>query len=508
MSYIINNTNGDQIAVVADGTIDTTLDIKLIGKNYAGYGEAQNENFVFLLENFSHPYPPAKAVKGQIWFDSGTSKLKFFDSSKWRTTGGAEIGDSAPAGLTVGDMWFDTSQNQLNTWDGEQFVLIGPQAAGTQTTEMLSKNVRDASQDHTSHAIIQGIVNGETIFIISRDSVFTLDDMLNPIAGFTKIQKGITLRNTNDDLQPGQTITDHRFWGTATNADRLGGHLPSDFALSNNASFTSQVHFSEAGLTVGGSSPDYRLWIYNEAQTSGGTLIPIIHNKVSDQIIFKTTVNNSTKTPLKIVGIDVLPGEDNVSTIGTSTNRFNKVYATLFKGTSDQADALSVGGTYRTASIDVAASTIVARTSVNETINGVATTAGSIKATYFVGTATSAYYADLAEKYLADRNYEVGTVVMVGGEKEVTACQPGNRALGTISENPAYMMNSHLEGGIYIALKGRVPVKVSGPITNGDRLVAGENGTAVASSYAIDIFAIALESSNDSGVKIIEAVIL
>jgi hypothetical protein len=69
-------------------------------------------------------------------------------------------------------------------------------------------------------------------------------------------------------------------------------------------------------------------------------------------------------------------------------------------------------------------------------------------------------------------------------------------------------MNSHLEGGIYIALKGRVPVKVSGPITKGDRLVAGENGTAVASSYAIDIFAIALESSNDSGVKIIEAVIL
>ena len=511
MSYIINNTNGDQIAVVADGTIDTTLDIKLIGKNYAGYGESQNENFVFLLENFSRPYPPSKAVKGQIWFDSGTSKLKFFDSVKWRTTGGAEIGDSAPAGLTVGDMWFDTLHNQLNTWDGTQYVLIGPQAAGTQTTEMLSKNVIDASSDHISHAIIQGIVNGETIFTISRDSVFTLDDTINPIAGFTKIQKGITLRNTNDDLQPGQTITDHRFWGTATNADRLGGHLPSEFAYASNASFTTQVHFPEVGLTVGGDAPNYRLWIYNEAQTSGGPLIPIIHNKVSDQIIFKTTVNNSTKTPLKIVGIDLVPGEDNISIIGSSTSRFNKVYATLFKGTADNADNLSVGGTYRAASIDASSGTVVARTNANEMINGVATTAGSIKATYFVGTATSAYYADLAEKYLADKNYEVGTVVMVGGEKEVTACQSGYRALGTISENPAYMMNSHLVDGTYIALKGRVPVKVYGPVKKGDRLIAYTNGVAKALTpleMPDLVFAIALEDNTNPDVKIVEAVIL
>ena len=509
MSYIINNTIGNQISVVADGTIDTTLDIKLIGKNYAGYGEIQNENFVFLLENFSNTTPPAKAIKGQIWFDSGANKLKFFDNNKWRTTGGAEIGNVPPVGLTIGDMWFDTSSNQLNTWNGSEYVLIGPQAAGTATTEMVSKNVKDNTVDHANHAIIQAIVNGETIFTISRDSVFTLDDTVNPIAGFTKIQKGITLRNTNNDLQPGQTQTDHRFWGTATNAERLGGHLPSEFAYANNASFTSQVHFPEAGFTVGGYSPNYRLWVYNEAQGNGGQLIPIIHNKVSDTIIFKTTVNNIAKTPIKLVGIDVVPGEDNISTIGTPTVRFNKVYATLFKGTADQADALSVNGTYKTASPEASSGTIVSRTSINETINGVPTTPGSIKATYFVGTATSAYYADLAEKYLSDENYEVGTVVMIGGEKEVTACKAGSRALGTISANPAYMMNSHLEGGTYIALKGRVPVKVSGPVNKGDRLVAGNNGTAVVSLIPVaDVFAIALESSDDSSVKIIEAVIL
>ena len=62
MAYIINKTNGTQIAVVEDGTIDQTTDLKLVGKNYAGYGEIQNENFVHLLENFASANQPAKAL--------------------------------------------------------------------------------------------------------------------------------------------------------------------------------------------------------------------------------------------------------------------------------------------------------------------------------------------------------------------------------------------------------------------------------------------------------------
>ena len=101
MSYTITRTNGAQVAVVADGTIDATLDLKLIGKNYAGYGGVQNENFVYLLENFASNNPPPRAISGQIWFDSSSSKLKFYDGVKFRTTGGAEISATAPTGLTV-----------------------------------------------------------------------------------------------------------------------------------------------------------------------------------------------------------------------------------------------------------------------------------------------------------------------------------------------------------------------------------------------------------------------
>ena len=74
MAYIINNYNTAQLTVVEDGTIDQTTDLKLVGKNYAGYGEIQNENFVFLLENFAGNNEPPKALIGQIWFDAGSNQ--------------------------------------------------------------------------------------------------------------------------------------------------------------------------------------------------------------------------------------------------------------------------------------------------------------------------------------------------------------------------------------------------------------------------------------------------
>jgi hypothetical protein len=113
MSYSIDKYNGTTIAVVEDGTIDSTLDIKLIGKNYAGYGEVQNENFVHLLENFAGSASPPRPITGQIWYDISTKKIKFYDASsaRWRTAGGAESasGPTGPVGLGQGDFWWETS---------------------------------------------------------------------------------------------------------------------------------------------------------------------------------------------------------------------------------------------------------------------------------------------------------------------------------------------------------------------------------------------------------------
>jgi hypothetical protein len=123
------------------------------------------------------------------------------------------------------------------------------------------------------------------------------------------------------------------------------------------------------------------------------------------------------------------------------------------------------------------------------------------------GTATSSQYADLAEKYLADKDYDAGTVMMIGGSTEVTQCSEGNRAIGVVSAEPGFMMNRELKNGTYIALKGRVPVKIHGNVKKNQRLIAGPNGTAVATLTAnSDVFAVALEDSN--GKDIIEALVL
>jgi hypothetical protein len=191
--------------------------------------------------------------------------------------------------------------------------------------------------------------------------------------------------------------------------------------------------------------------------------------------------------------------------------RFKTINAVTFDGTATRADALYVAqDDYRTASSAASAGTVAIRTTAPQQVFGVNTTPGSLNATFFIGTATAANYADLAEKYLADAEYEVGTVMTIGGEKEITACKFGDRALGAVSEKPAYLMNLELENGTAVALKGRVPVKVVGTVKKGARMVAHDNGCAIAASFHQhpDVFAIALETSDDTGIKLIECVIL
>ena len=133
----------------------------------------------------------------------------------------------------------------------------------------------------------------------------------------------------------------------------------------------------------------------------------------------------------------------------------------------------------------------------------------TVYATVFDGTATEALYADVAEKYLCDEKYETGTVLSVGGAKELTASSVDNAhsVLGVVSDNPALLMNTGLEDGIAVALKGRVPVKITGSVKQGDRLApslikgkAEANNDRMAWSFAIAL--------HDSDSDIVEAVIL
>lgn len=483
MSYSVDRYRGSATYTVEDGTIESSLDIKLIGKNYAGYGEVQNENFVHLLENFSGADAPARPLSGQLWFDSSNSKLKFYDGTKFRTTGGAEVGPNAPGGLTTGDFWWDNVNKQLFSWDGAAFVLVGPLGvSGAGTTQFRSRNVIDVLGN--SHAIIESIVDADTIFIISADE-FTLN-VSNTITGYSLIKKGTTLINSNSGI----TSTDHVYWGTSSNSLKLNGLSSGDFVLSSAANFAGLVSFADVGFRVGDDN-DLRVFV------SGGN-IPTIQNQVGNTITFQTTSASVTVTPLRLVAEDVLPGVDNTTDLGSTTLKFATVYANSFNGPATQSDSLNVGGTYRTAAVAATINTVAVRDG-----------SGNLSANIFNGTATSAQYADLAEKYLPDSEYSVGTVMSVGGAKEITASNSGDRAIGVISENPAFMMNKDLEGGVYVALKGRVPVKVTGTVIKGQRLVAANDGTAVISAaHNSNVFAVALETNADAGIKLVECVIL
>ena len=133
----------------------------------------------------------------------------------------------------------------------------------------------------------------------------------------------------------------------------------------------------------------------------------------------------------------------------------------------------------------------------------------------FLGTATAAQFADLAEIYASDEDYEPGTVLIFGGKEEVTTTTMfcDHRVAGIVSTEPAHLMNSNAEG-VAVALRGRVPCKVEGVVNKGDLIVTSPKaGIAVAITQesaipnAVCVIGKAIKNSTDSGIKLIEVVV-
>ncbi len=490
MAYVINLTNGSQLATVEDGTIDQSTSLKLVGKNYAGYGEIQNENFVHLLENFSSANQPAAPLTGQIWFDSSGKKLKFYDGTKFRTTGGAEVSTTQPVGLTTGDFWWDTGNNQLYAQNSDGgFVLIGPQSIGETVTAMVTAQVRDNAQNNRT--IIKGTVEDSVVFIISP-SEFTIDstDPQNVITGFDVVRQGLTLRNTTSGTD-GVTSGAFRFYGTATNSDKLNGLPASDYALAGAANFTSVVRFADAGFTVGDAND---LAVYIDTAGSGDE--GVIENTVGQKIRFKVKSSGGVTTePFHVQSQGLVPTATTTYDIGDTNYKFRSIYATSFIGLATNATNLQVGSNYRTGDVSATNNTVAVRDS-----------SGNLSANVFNGISTQARYADLAEKYETDKNYPVGTLICIGGEKEATACEDAHAiCVGVISTKPAYLMNSEAEGQA-IALAGRVPVRITGPVNKGEPVYVASNGTASATGDG-DMVGIALESNDRHEETLVECIL-
>ena len=322
MPYTINRTDGTTLVTLADGVVDTTTDLQLVGRNVAGYGEIQNENFVKLLENFASITKPPKAQVGQVWFDKTVNTLRpaVFDGVEWRQIGLLEVSNVTPSNRKEGDLWWDTDKDQLYAWSavGNQHILVGPQdLKGYEFTQWRSIILTD--DQGTDHPVMAGYIHN-VIYAIVADTEFTIDQAVTPVPNFTKCFRGTVLKGTNTN----GVSTDTKHHGTATDADRLVGKAGDTYANRlENEIITGVYNFqNNDGINVG---PNNELKINVDSVTGNAG----INNETNDILSFGVnyTGSGADKTVIYIEGKDIKPYADNEVNLGAPTMKYRNIYA-------------------------------------------------------------------------------------------------------------------------------------------------------------------------------------
>ena len=472
MAYTINLTDGTIFAVIADGTINTDSSMTLVGKNYAGYGEFLDENFIHLLENSANTTAPGDPLVGQLWWDKTNGVMKVYNGTTFKVVSAATASSSTPSSNVIGDLWFDTTNAQLKVFNGSGFILVGPAfTAGTGTSGAIVDTVTDNSPG-SDHVVVKIFVNNTIVAIFSKDATFTPAAALS---GFATISPGLNMSTLYPDMLR-----------TASNVDRLDTLNSTQFMRSDTNTSTSGTLsvLNDTGLYVGGDS-DGRLFVT-------GTDVFLRNQTQDGNLQIQVNDGGSTVTAISING--------------ATTN------VTLNAGLTVGGNISSTGG-----SVNFGTAAISLGSIVNNNANGVGNIGSS--STYFntiFAKATSAEYADLAERFAADAVYPAGTVVMLGGEKEITIAtdELSDDVFGVISTRAAYTMNGAAgndETHPPIAMTGRVPVLVTGTVRKGDRLVAAGMGLARAAKKneitALNVIGRALTNKTTSGEGTVEAVV-
>jgi len=449
MAYTINLTDGSIFATVSDGTINTSSSMILVGKNYAGYGEFLDENFIHLLENGANTSAPGAPLTGQLWWDKTNSLMKVYTGTAFKTISAATASASAPTGNVTGDIWFDTTNQQLKVWNGTAFILVGPASSSGQGTSGAIVNTIEDNVGY-DHVVIQMFVANTIVSMVSKDSSFT---PAVGIAGFATIDPGI---------QMSTAVTNAQFVGTAANASLLDGLDSTSFLRSDASDTTSGTLgiINDSGLTVG-LDQDAKISVTlatSAVNIQNQTQDANINVQVNDGGVTTTALFVDGSTALVgVKGITNL-GSNGAGNIGSSATFFNTIFAT----------------------------------------------------------ATTALYADVAERFAADVEMLPGTVVELGGTAEITKSvdELSENVFGVISTRAAYLMNAGAGTDSThppIAMTGRVPVRVTGSICKGDRLVAAGDGLARAArageATAFNTIGRSLEAKESETVGIIEAIV-
>ena len=534
MAYTINLTDGTIFAVVADGTINTDSSQTLVGKNYAGYGEFLDENFVRLLENAANTSAPGAPLTGQLWYDKTNNVIKVYNGTIFKSISGAIASGSQPTSNVSGDLWFDTTNDQLKVYNGTSFITIGPAStSGQGTSGAIVTTITDNVA--SDHVVVQMYVNNVIVSIFSKDATFTPAAALS---GFATIGPGLNMSTT---------VSNAVFNGTASNADTLDtlnstSFMRSDAATSNN---TSVSILADTGLYVGADSDGHISVSGNDVRIDNDTQDGDIIMRVNDGGVVTTaitidgatsvvTINTSAVATGNVTGGNLVTAGQ-VSATGNVTGGNLVTAGAITDGAIVIDNGTVTGGVAGTFSGTVQAATITATGTVNganASFSTGAVTLGSIVNANADGVgnigsagvafntvhalATSAQYADMAERFHADAEYSAGTVVELGGVNEVTLCQDelSDTVFGVVSTKAAYLMNGGAGTNAThppIAMTGRVPVNVMGFIAKGDRLVSAGNGVARSANLdevtAFNVIGRALEGKADEGLGSVEAIV-
>ena len=302
MSYLINNSNGDLILELFDGTADgpevnppnNATDINLIGRNYPSYGTIQNENFIKLLENFSKSTAPLKPIKGQLWYDSSVDRLKVYNGSTFKLTAGFAFTAStaAPTGNSIGDQWWDTTNSQLKSYNGASWDTVGP------LYSQLDGLGGAIPEKIDSHPVVKIYANGNLVAIFSWDAQFVPS---SPISGFPIIYPGLTLSQSNGGFLAGH----------ANNSVFLGNVSSTNYARTDiQASFSANISVGTGNILIQNNP------ISNEAS--------ITSTYLDKDLSFYVNVSG---TVTKAITIDGSTGEvrlnaDPSTTLGTATKGY------------------------------------------------------------------------------------------------------------------------------------------------------------------------------------------
>jgi hypothetical protein len=535
MAYNITLTNGTNLISggLADGTIDNiNTSLTLVGKNYPGYGIFLNQNMVKLLENFASGSQPTAPLPGQLWWNTTTKYLtintattKGTTNAVWKTIATMTYASSFTTTPVAGEQWFDTVNGQLKVWTGSSWTVIGPVATTSTGNSGALPDTIAAISPAGTYVVLKFFIDNVLVGIWSKEASFT-----TAVTGFGTINRGLNLSTDlnqayygNADVAVSLSVSGVKVPGTSFLRNDTSGTINGSLTLSGAAS-DGGITFGQAADFVGSVSSGI-VTLRNQTNNrdfilslkTGGVQTAFLRGNyltgLPEAYSNPTTSSPALTLATKSYVDGQLGGGTGISTFSASLNPSANVIYTLGNTTNRWSNVFSqssiIGNIY-VANVFVGG-TILPQANVVSNIGS-----PTLWFNTFHGVSVQAQYADLAERFETDRPYEPGTVVALGGIKEITSEQEelSEDVFGVISTKAAYLMNGAAgsnETHPPVAVNGRVPVKAIGIIRKGDRLVSAGNGLARAGAkHEISPFNVigrSLQDKLDTGEGVIEAIV-